>query len=384
MKHDFKIHPSLTDETTDRYINRYMQMTGGELNGASVDDFYKHLCAASYAINNEDAMEFLSKDVVDLDNYDIATKANSLTDETKSLANNSLELAVIMMLSDDNSGAGEAADQMRKMMSGEASGGTEKSEEEEQDESKSVLDGLSDVELNNILKDIALVKNLDIIQSSSRKTTKEDPSGKRIKYRRMSQYSDISRASHTDIAMPTYKLKMAKKELYVRKRVMTKSKSQGLLILLDDSASMKKGDKIQRVQGILAERMIECMKGNCDVYICKFTRHFRGSYEKLQTDTTFLDWFTRFGNFSGGATDIESCVKQSELDIRSGKLGNHEINSEHMEILVLNDGEDKIDINYQPDIRMNVLCLGVNNTDLMSISHRSGGRYMYQEINNLD
>jgi hypothetical protein len=251
-------------------------------------------------------------------------------------------------------------------------------------EGEDLMDNLDKLSNSRALEVLDLMSRLGSNSITSSKThlhIEEDDNGDIQKYAEMRQMSDITRANMIDTLMPNFELKTAKKEVMVRRNHSGTIKSQDIVVLLDDSGSMSDRDKINWVNAILGNRLIEADKGNCNVYISAFENKIYG-FQKLELEEgqSVFDFVAKGYGFNGGGTDIESACIETIKQIKSGKLIKSDgttIDLEGIkpEILVINDGQDYIDANYHPDITINTFCLFQDNEELRNISNRSGGRY---------
>ena len=197
----------------------------------------------------------------------------------------------------------------------------------------------------------------------------------------MEEFSEVTHASIIERAMPNFTHKLSKKDLAVQRRYESQSLSQDIIILLDDSGSMRERAKINWVTALFLNRLEENKKGHCNIYISTFEDTVDGFQKlELKEGQTIFDLVAKTASFGRGGTDIEEAVSETIRQIKSGSLigiDNKpiELNGIKPEILVINDGQDRINPKYHPDIALNTFCLFQHNEELKNISNRSGGQY---------
>jgi len=232
----------------------------------------------------------------------------------------------------------------------------------------------------DMLKYIALLSNKKAFIKKS-KIKEEDPAGNDIKYRPITDYSELTSASLVDLTMPNALRKILNKDVYVKKRFSSVQKSQNLMILLDNSGSMDEGIKKSMCKAIIKLKLRDINENN--IYFSTFEKHVHGFMKMTKDDDFESLWNRKIVRFNMGGTEVSDVIKETIKMIKSRSLNTSvdtvkiPLSDEHFEILVINDGEDKIDESYHPDIKIHALTLVKKNEGLNRLSLRSGGTYFW-------
>jgi uncharacterized protein with von Willebrand factor type A (vWA) domain len=194
----------------------------------------------------------------------------------------------------------------------------------------------------------------------------------------MSEYSQIARISNmTAIGMPTFGYKFATKQLIVKNP--KQSGKQLLFFLIDASGSMRDEQKQQWVKALLLNRCDAVCKNEGELYIAFYLHDVDlDKCIKLSTKTEVKEFLKNFWTFGmhSGSTDIERSVKNVCQAIEEGKLGKHKLASaNNPQIVVINDGEDRVNANYKPSVMTNCFILGQDNSGMKSMVENCGGHY---------
>lgn len=224
----------------------------------------------------------------------------------------------------------------------------------------------SDLSRNrDFLENLAMLNSKKFLQAS--KVTKK------IFNRRMSEYSQVSNLSNfSTVGMPTYKYKLATKQLNVR--VRKQANVQSLFLLIDDSGSMDSHEKREMLKALLVNRLQAVHDGKAVLYIATFIGDMSNEIITIDSKAKaikFANWFPRL---SGGNTNVEQAVKSACKVINSGKINGQPIKGENPEIVVINDGEDDVD-NFTPSIKTHGIILGQDNNMMKRMIEKSGGEY---------
>lgn len=221
---------------------------------------------------------------------------------------------------------------------------------------------------------IKMLDKLSILDSNS--GIKSQIVGKKREMTQMTEYSEISRMSNlSGLVMPTFNYKFATKQMIIRKD--RQQQKQLLVLLIDVSGSMNRGDKKDWVRAILTNRYEAVIAGKAELYISTFLKDvsedFIRIHDKKSVDNAMNNFFPKF---NGMNTNIENALKSTISMIKSKKLGKHTINHlANPQIVVMNDGEDEVDDEYTPEIITNAFILGTDNDEMKTIVENSGGIY---------
>jgi len=233
-----------------------------------------------------------------------------------------------------------------------------------------------------ILKDIKIKSYLESklgMEETSEKKITEDQSSKEKKHMAITSMSDLSKVNKSKFAMPDFKSKLAKKEVFANKKVSPVNKKQMFTMLLDDSGSMSSKIKQSYVRAILLNRLEPVIKGHASLVF-----HFYESerYDKRVVNTAkeckalFDEICKRIPG--GGGTHIGK-VLQETVNESYDVPGYH-----NPEIMIVCDGDDHVDpdkIDFK-GVKINVVALGRSNDGLKEVALKSGGFYTEEKMYN--
>jgi hypothetical protein len=254
------------------------------------------------------------------------------------------------------------------------------------------------------LEAIARVEKLDTVSIGTSTELVENPHGEVEIPELLQDVADFEYINPADFAMPLFDLELVTGSLVIDKPYSKLNRKQQIVLLIDRSGSMYNGIKQGYVKGILMHLLNEVLKGDAVVYVSEFEWRVDGFFE-LKTKKDMLDFITGYTCSGGGDTDIEGCLIHTQkcidrklLTAAGGRAwsgtGNKQFKSRarrivlpydvNPQIVVINDGEDKIDPFLKLSAPVHTLILGENNNDLRSVCENSGGSYhqlvSYDEI----
>jgi uncharacterized protein with von Willebrand factor type A (vWA) domain len=162
----------------------------------------------------------------------------------------------------------------------------------------------------------------------------------------MRDYSQIHMMNLMQKVYPNFRTKFLNKDLTVSVPVDRKEQIQKIVIILDYSGSMSDTEKQVWVNAILIDRFRYVMKGEAEVFFSYFvydTDELDFQHIKNREDVIKF-WQTFSNDPNGGCTAVGDMVEHIANEIQSGKLCNLDVNlsEEKPEILVINDGQDRI------------------------------------------
>ncbi len=215
------------------------------------------------------------------------------------------------------------------------------------------------------LENLAMLNSKEFLQAS--KVTKK------VFNRRMSEYSQVSNLSNfSAIGMPTYKYKLATKQLNVR--VRKQANVQSLFLLIDDSGSMDSSSKNSMLKALLVNRLQAVADGKAVLYIATFVGDMSEEIITIDSKEKALRYSKWFPRQCGNNTNVEQAVMSACKVIQSGKINGKEILGENPEIVVINDGDDDVG-NFTPSIKTHGIILGQDNEGMKKMVNISGGEY---------
>lgn len=221
------------------------------------------------------------------------------------------------------------------------------------------------IPIPKFLEKLALVKSFSKIKASAT-TPRPQP---------MQEYSQIASLYNvSNIALPNFAVKFAKKDLLVK--IYEETKKQSLFFLVDDSGSMNENEKILHVNALLCDRIQAVLENKAILYIATFESCIDRVYAVTNAQEARNILKENIFSFSGGNTNIEYSVKQCIKAINEGRMRGLEIKKAHNpQIVVINDGQDFVDKNFKPEIPTNGFILGCDNIGMKSMCENSKGVY---------
>lgn len=170
------------------------------------------------------------------------------------------------------------------------------------------------------------------------------PNSNTIKSKRMLNYAEINKVQMYQRMLPTFKYKLAIKDLNVNIPIQTERAKQKIIILVDYSGSMSETTKQQWVCAILLDRLKYAMIEECEIFFSYFVNdpkdlNFTHIYDKKSA----IEFWSKFSTSPcGGDTYLGDMVNKINHDINEKEiLHNLNINlkGEKVEILAINDGQ---------------------------------------------
>jgi hypothetical protein len=193
----------------------------------------------------------------------------------------------------------------------------------------------------------------------------------------MRDYAQFSNIELYQKMFPNFRTKFLTKDLTVNVPVDRKEQKQKIIILLDFSGSMDSCDKQTWVNAILIDRLRYVMKEEAEVYFSYFVHNPKNmQFHHLKNREDVMDFWTWFSNDpNGGTTDIGAMVTSIANDISNRKLGNLsvDLSVEKPEILVINDGQDRVGYDTLP-YKVNAISLMDFSSELKTLCIKTGGK----------
>lgn len=193
----------------------------------------------------------------------------------------------------------------------------------------------------------------------------------------MRDYAQFSQIELYQKMFPNFRTKFLTKDLTVNVPVDRKEQKQKIIILLDFSGSMHEESKQIWVNAILIDRLKYVMKEEAEVFFSYFVHDPKKlEFHHLKNRQDVMNFWTWFSNDpNGGTTDIGAMVTSVANDIAKCKLGNLsvDLSVEKPEILVINDGQDRVDYDYLP-YKVNAISLMDFSDELKTLCIKTGGK----------
>lgn len=280
----------------------------------------------------------------------------------------------------DGSGDGEAAGIMENL---ENEGSTKFSEDWWDPEFNELFNGKFKNKKLKVLNQISLLKELGAKfevekEVSERITYNSDIFKKKI----LRDYSQIHLVDNYQRVLPTFKVKLAIKDLIINAPIDKKENKQKIIILLDFSGSMSYQEKQDWVITILADRLKYVMKEEAEIffsYYCYYPSELK--FHHLTNKADVLKFWSSFSTSpNGGDTNIGAIVDHIKKEIEENKKLhnlNIDLSKEKPEILVIHDGQDTVktqDFGYKTNA---ITMMDGVNKDLKKVCIKSEGVYVY-------
>ena len=182
--------------------------------------------------------------------------------------------------------------------------------------------------------------------------------------------------------LPNFDVKFLTKDLTVNVPVDRKEQKQKIIIILDYSGSMSYDNKQTWVNGILIDRFKYVMRGEAEVFFSYFVHRTEDlEFQHIKDRADVINFWQTFSNDpSGGNTEVGEMVTYIAEQISEKRLHNLDIDlsQEKPEILIINDGQDSINIDEFP-YKVNAITLMEYSDELKDLCIKSGGKLI--EVN---
>lgn len=196
----------------------------------------------------------------------------------------------------------------------------------------------------------------------------------------MRDYAQMAQVDLYQRLFPNFPVKLLMKDLVVNVPVDRKEKKQKIIIILDFSGSMGEPFKQDWVNAILIDRFKYVMQGEAEVFFSYFVDdpnelHFTHVHDRASV----IKFWQHFSNDpNGGMTNVGGMVERIAKEIDDKKLKNLDIDlsEEKPEILVINDGQDRIHTESFP-YKVNAICLDEQNNQLKDLCIATHGKQVY-------
>jgi hypothetical protein len=198
----------------------------------------------------------------------------------------------------------------------------------------------------------------------------------------MRDYAQFSQIELYQKMFPNFSTKFLTKDLTVNVPIDRKEQKQKIIILLDYSGSMDEDEKQIWVNAILIDRLRYVMREEAEVFFSYFvdsTKQLKFHHLKDKEDVTkFWTWFSNRPN--GGCTEIGTITEYVSKCVHAGHLHNLDVNliEEKPEILIINDGQDRVGIE-KFSYKVNAISLLEYNPELKDLCVKTGGKQVRVE-----
>lgn len=240
---------------------------------------------------------------------------------------------------------------------------------------------VADIPINpHILRDIKIKSYLEEklgMEVNLERSLKENNSSSRKRIKNLDSYSQVMKASKTQMVLPNFDDKLAKKELTIKQKVLPETRKQIITFMLDDSGSMGSIQKQSYVRATLLKYLEGVMEGKAKMnfYSYESQRYgFREIKDLKDAQELFRDISLR--SPCGGGTNIGQILQETIDDIATDQ------NYHDPEVVICLDGDDFVDPKTLKlkNVRINAIVLGCDNPGLKEICESSGGFYSIEKM----
>jgi uncharacterized protein with von Willebrand factor type A (vWA) domain len=211
-------------------------------------------------------------------------------------------------------------------------------------------------------REVDFINKLAIIESRGKLKAKKIMPKEEIDL--MNEYSQVSRIRNkTEMLYPTFGYKFATKNLMVKRHSFPTK--QALCLLIDDSGSMNCTYKVDWVKAILWNRALEAESNNMDLYCALFESQVY-EIQKINSLDEAKNYYKKIG-FNGGGTDVQGCTEYM--------MEWFKVNHISAQVVIINDGQDVVNKNWQPSEDLHAIMLGAENHNLKEVITKKDGHY---------
>jgi hypothetical protein len=240
-----------------------------------------------------------------------------------------------------------------------------------------------------ILNKISIIGNMGL-QFDVKKEVglKVVPSSIHFKKQLMTSFSQVENIDVYQRVLPNFNLKFLSKDLFVNVPVVNSEKKQKLIIIVDYSGSMDYQSKQEWVTAILIDRLRYVITGDAEIFFSFFVSNPSDLYFTHLKNEQDVESFWKFFSTSphGSMTNMGRIVEYISEQVSAGKLHNLQIDlsEEKPEILIINDGQDSVNVNAFP-YKVNAISIETKSNQLKKLCVKSGGRQVFiDSVNNVE
>ena len=240
------------------------------------------------------------------------------------------------------------------------------------------LNELSKKRKMEILNKISIIGDLGNQFKVEKETSEKEVANSHVYRKRiMRDYEQFTRTEVYQKLFPNFRARFLTKDLVVNIPVQTSEKKQKIIILCDYSGSMNETEKQVWVNALLIDRCRYVIRGEAELYFSFFVNnpnHLEFTHLKNAKDV--IEFWKTFSNYpSGSMTDIGRIVTYVSDEIKKGRLKNLNIDlsKERPEILIINDGQDRVGYDSFP-YKVNAISLMEFSNELKNLCVATGGK----------
>ena len=203
-----------------------------------------------------------------------------------------------------------------------------------------------------------------------------NPSGTKTAKTQMSEYSQVSKlAPVSQLAMPDFEYKFVRKSLTVKVKGDYKVDKQHIYMLIDQSESMRRGDRWKKALAVLLNRLGEAGRGSASVNISFFDDKITQEFN-VSTKSEALELFRKFRGYTpkGNGTMIDKSIREVVSRIMQEKQ------RVRPELVLVTDGDDVSTLTFSElrGVKLHYISIEYSpNKNLAQLATASGGIFLH-------
>lgn len=237
------------------------------------------------------------------------------------------------------------------------------------------------IKKSNVLNYVLKFLQYDAFQAKKVEEYIKDEDGSTGKFKAIESLSDVTKMSISELmpydgAEEQLLLDIISSKLYYFEPQEQLHKTTDLILMIDDSGSMCDEHKIAWVKALIICMYEKVANGEGCLYIVMFERMLSPATQ-IKSVADRDKFLQRFHGGYGGTTDIQACLEELIVHVKSGTLpsatGPLALESDETNIFIINDGNDWIQASFDPGHLTHCVTLYTDNADLASVIQRTGG-----------
>jgi hypothetical protein len=206
-----------------------------------------------------------------------------------------------------------------------------------------------------------------------------------VKKKMMRDHSQLGKIDLHQRLLPNFKAKMLTKDLTINVPIDLNERKQKIIVIIDYSGSMEEDMKQQWVNALLMDRFKYVMRGEAELFISFFVHDPSQMYFKhvKDRDSVMEFWMSHCNNPNGGMTDVGAMVERINSEVSTGSFFNLnvDLSQERPEILVINDGNDRVQ-DKGVEYKVNAVSISMLSPTLKQLCFKNGGKQIEIDYNN--
>ena len=211
------------------------------------------------------------------------------------------------------------------------------------------------------------------INVSTKKLKKVDPHSRKKRHIRIEDLNNVVKVPKVKFVDPAFDYKLATKALYHKEGFVIHEEKQILMMLIDDSGSMRTPQKLAWRNAILLNRCEAVAEGKAELilYFYENSRYER-QHVKTPEEAKKLVKKVLAHSPGGGSTDIESALEASIKEI-------HAMHGYKPDIMIVLDGQDHFTDMDNKGVTVHAVIIGTEHKELEKFCRKTGGMFLYEK-----